>query len=331
MISISIIVPVYGVEKHIERCLRSVFRQNYDGFIECILVDDCTPDNSIAIAKELIADYSGKIVFKILRNDVNKGLSITRNIGFAASSADYVFFLDSDDELMADSISTLASLAMKYPGVDLVCGDWYVSRRHRVLQTEPSLPEYIDKKSIVSAILLEEGKLSMTAPNKLFRRDFLIDNNLKFRPGIYHEDELFNFYLAESASSLAISHIPTYFYYLNTSGITADEYTQRRLSDLLSIVEEILDEGKTIFRCPAALRLLCIIARGLTQDSALWSRTKALMKKAADPARSFGFYRIYFYLLKCRFSSYKRLKHLINYRKVGRLTRKTFKTICKHQ
>lgn len=259
------------------------------------------------------------------------GLSVTRNNGFDAASGDYVFFLDSDDELMPDSISSLAELAIKYPGVDLICGDWYVPRKHRILQTDPTLPEYMESKILVASTLLQEGKVSMTAPNKLFKRTFLNDNSLKFRAGIYHEDELYNFYLAEAASTLAVCFNPTYIYFLNPGSITSDTYNERRLSDLLAIVEEILTQGKTFFRCPASFRLLSIIARSLPEDSPLWPRTRHLMKITSDMALSSGFFRIYIHLLRCRYASHRGLIKLLNYRKTTRIQRKTFKSICKHQ
>lgn len=331
MISISIIIPVYGVEKYIERCLRSLFRQDFSGYLECILVDDCSPDASIAVAKELIEDYSGNICFKILRHEFNKGLSATRNTGFAEATGDYVFFLDSDDELMPDAVNHLAALAMKYPGVDIVCGDWYVARRHRILQTDPSLPEYIDSKVDVTSALLHEGKLSMTAPNKLLRRAFLRDNSINFRVGIYHEDELFNFYLAEAATSLAVCSMPTYVYFLNPAGITALEYNERRFSDLLSIVEEILANGRSVFRLPASLRLICIIAHNLPEGSDLWPRTDCLTRKIARLAFSDGFYRVYFYLLRYCFSNYRGRIRLLNYRRTTRIQNSIYKSICNHQ
>ena len=76
---ISIIIPIYNVEEYIEECLQSVMRQTYKGEIECILVDDCGKDNSIAIAEQLIADYTGSIAFRILHHEHNRGLSAARN------------------------------------------------------------------------------------------------------------------------------------------------------------------------------------------------------------------------------------------------------------
>ena len=95
MYSISIIIPIYNVEKYIERCILSVMRrQDFDGDLECILVDDCTPDKSMQIAKSLIDSYQGPVKFRIMRNSENQGLSCSRNNGLNCAKGDYVFFLD---------------------------------------------------------------------------------------------------------------------------------------------------------------------------------------------------------------------------------------------
>ena len=96
---VSIIIPVYNVSAYIERCVKSVMKQTYSGDIECILVNDATPDDSIDIAKRLIADYNGPIQFRILNHEHNKGFSATRNTGIDAATGDYLYFFDSDDEI----------------------------------------------------------------------------------------------------------------------------------------------------------------------------------------------------------------------------------------
>ena len=116
-------MPVYGVERHIERSLHSVMRQDYTGPLECIIVDDCTPDKSIEIADRLLHGYNGSICFHVIHRQENGGLSAARNTGIRESTGNYLFFLDSDDEIMPHTISTLMALAKKYPGVDLVYGD----------------------------------------------------------------------------------------------------------------------------------------------------------------------------------------------------------------
>ena len=85
--TISIIIPVYNVEEYIQRCLKSVIAQECDDFdIECILVDDCSNDISMVIAKDMIDHYHGPISFRLLSNSENQGPSVSRNNGLTKVS-----------------------------------------------------------------------------------------------------------------------------------------------------------------------------------------------------------------------------------------------------
>ena len=119
---VSIIIPVYNVSPYIERCIKSVMNQTYQD-IECILVNDASPDDSIDIAKLLIENYDGPIQFQILSHGHNRGLSAARNTGIDASTGDYLYFLDSDDEITPDCIKLLMDEVKKYPNVEMVQGE----------------------------------------------------------------------------------------------------------------------------------------------------------------------------------------------------------------
>ena len=126
---VSIIIPVYKVEAYIERCLLSVMRQTYhDSAFECILVDDCSPDNSILIAQKLINGYHGIIDFKIIRNDKNRGLSVARNRGMEQVSGKYLFFLDSDDYLREDCLQVMLEIAAVHPDAEMIMGNCLYKR-----------------------------------------------------------------------------------------------------------------------------------------------------------------------------------------------------------
>lgn len=242
---VSIIIPVYRVEQHIERCLRSVFRQDYQGPMECILIDDCTPDRSMIVAEHLLDEYQGEIVFRVFRHSENKGLSAARNTGIKQANGDYVFFLDSDDELMPHAISTLAKLTERYPLADLVYGEWYLPSKYKYLHVRTDLPEYITEMEKINFLLLRTT-LSMTVTNKLIRLQYLKENHLFLREGILHEDNLWTYYLSISAQRIVISYIPVYVYYLNSKGIM-ETFSMIHLRDINNIIQEILDNKTTAF------------------------------------------------------------------------------------
>jgi hypothetical protein len=150
------------------------------------------------------------------------------------------FFLDSDDELSTDAISSLVSLVVKYNNVDIVYGDWYTSRRHDSLQNRQEIKELVNDRKQICNLLLSM-KISMTGVNKLIQRKYLQRNSLYFREGILHEDNLFTYYLAISARRIAISHTPSYVYFNNPGSIT-NSVSTKHAESCLEIASQILDD-----------------------------------------------------------------------------------------
>ena len=109
---VSVIIPVYGVEKYIERCARSLFEQTLED-IEYIFVDDCTPDNSISILRKVLSEYPNREKqVKILHHDKNKGLAKARQTGLKIASGEYIAHCDSDDWVDKDLYKVLYNQAV---------------------------------------------------------------------------------------------------------------------------------------------------------------------------------------------------------------------------
>ena len=124
MLNLSIIIPVYNVEAYIEECLASVVAQSdAKANIECIIVDDCSPDGSMDIVRRFVDNYQGAVLFRTLRHEVNRGISAARNTGVEAATGDYVFFIDSDDYLMEHGLKTLVDGLLANPDADVVQGN----------------------------------------------------------------------------------------------------------------------------------------------------------------------------------------------------------------
>ena len=125
---VSIIVPIYNVEKYIERCIRSLFEQTMDD-VEYIFVDDCTPDQSMAILRHLMEEYEFRnLNIKIISHEHNKGLPSARNTGLAAATGDYIFHCDSDDWMEKDAMEKMYQAAQANQA-DIVWCDWFLSFR----------------------------------------------------------------------------------------------------------------------------------------------------------------------------------------------------------
>ena len=243
MYSISIIIPIYNVEKYIERCLLSVINQeNYDGELECILVDDCTPDKSVNIAQTLIERYQGPIHFHFLHNQKNQGLSTSRNIGLSYAKGDYVFFLDSDDSISNDCIRRLSQQLYLYDGViDMVVGNSFEYRNGKYWVDRNSSPVLLLNHTDIYRKFLQI-ELPMMAWNKMIRRQFLIEHNLLFAPQMVHEDELWSFQLYDVVKSVVLISDVTYYYEQNQNSImTSPAYLNRRIEACHILVCKMLN------------------------------------------------------------------------------------------
>lgn len=242
--SISIIVPIYNVAPYVEDCIKSVMRQKYDGQMECILVDDCSTDDSMAIVERLIAEYTGPIEFRILHHTHNRGLSAARNTGIDAAKGDYLFFLDSDDEITDDCLEELAE-PLKTELYDVVMGN---VRCYKILPSGQK--ERVNNHLELN--ITEDTKLTppmvmrtisiwhnMTAWNRLFRKEFIADNHLRFKEGIIYEDHLWSFQIACLASSFFVLKQITYHYNLREGSISSGYNIQVYLKNLEIILQEM--------------------------------------------------------------------------------------------
>lgn len=213
---ISIIIPVYNVEKYIVECLRSIMDQTYSDF-ECLIIDDCGSDKSIEIAKSAISEYTGKGTFEIIKNEKNGGISVARNNGLKRATGDFVFFLDSDDKLCPNSLELLISMVERHPGVDVVQGNIQCERKSDYWNIRGKFPEYTsDRNWIREQILL--WKIPVSVWGKLYRRNLLISNNIIFMEGYMHEDVAWNYKLQKYISSIAFVDEFCYYYRTDNNG-----------------------------------------------------------------------------------------------------------------
>lgn len=236
---ITIVIPVYNVEPYIEDCLKSVASQTYKGNIECIIVNDCTPDNSCAIIERFIKEYNGNIDFKLLHHTVNRGLSAARNTGIDAATGDYIYFLDSDDEITPDCIELLAA-PLEKEKYDFVIGNYKIVG-HRLgippltLEHGKTLKDEEIRDSYLSA------QWYAMAVNKLCKVDFIRKEKLFFKETLINEDELWSFQLACTAQSMYVIKKNTYIYKIRETSIMGAQTKANRVKAISRIAEEIHD------------------------------------------------------------------------------------------
>ena len=192
---ISVIVPVYNTSAYLDECLISILGQTY-GSIEVIVVDDGSVDDSPAIIARYAADDPRiNIITK-----PNGGLSSARNAGLHIAHGEFICFVDSDDYLPSDALSTLYELITS-SGADFVSGSF-------MIVNETKVP--VELKSVGA-----DNKwdwINHTAWSKLYRRDFLKAGNLSFIEGLWYEDVIFGTSCMSRASSVVFTEKIVYYY-----------------------------------------------------------------------------------------------------------------------
>ncbi len=225
MVSISIIIPVYNVETYIRRCLGSVMTQEYEGAtVECLLIDDCTPDGSMAIVEEMVNNYNGPISFVLLKHKENRGLSSARNTGVLHAKGDYVFFMDSDDYIMPHCLQYFLDNLTKYEDVDMIIGNVRNCKAdNNMINSVHDTYLMTDRNSFFQRML--QHKIYLYAWNKLIKRDVLMRYHIFFEEGILYEDQCWSYLLFSKVSSILLLSQVTYVYEYNPNSIVHTTFT----------------------------------------------------------------------------------------------------------
>ena len=221
-ITISLIIPVYNVSAYIERCLKSVIKQTYNHF-ECILVDDASPDDSIAKCEQMIADYDGPIQFRILHHEHNRGLSAARNTGTDAATGDYILYVDSDDIISNDCVEKLMSPILEDNSIEMVLGktmpfsdDGLSAQTIRLGGTKKKITSHEEARNTFFG---KEHLIPYAAWNRMISREFINKHHLRFEEGQIWEEILWTFYAMKDLSHIYIIPDFTYFYYQRPDSI----------------------------------------------------------------------------------------------------------------
>lgn len=236
--AVSIIIPVFGVEKYIERCARSLFEQTFDK-IEFIFVDDCTEDLSIDVLKRVLDDYpQRKDSVKIIHHELNKGLPQTRRTGMLAASGDYIINFDSDDWVDTSLIQQMYLKAVEEKA-DIVICDMCLTNGQSERNVKGCYS--VEKKELIKDLCTY--KYIWSTCNKLIKRN-LIDENCVFPKCNNGEDMAFTIPLVLKAERFSYVTGPKYYYYYNENSMTkvvGEEVIIKKQKMLLQNVEIVID------------------------------------------------------------------------------------------
>ena len=191
-IKVSVIVPIYGVEKYIERCIRSLFGQTMTDGVEFIFVNDCTKDGSIELLSDLICEYPQlNSQVKVINHPRNRGLAAARQTGMDAARGDYILHLDSDDYFELDMLEVMYEAAFAKEA-DVVVSDFFLSLKKGDEYLE--CPLYDSKESMLKSIIApwryENKTIWPSVWNKLTKRSVYKEHNINSIEGINQGEDL---------------------------------------------------------------------------------------------------------------------------------------------
>ena len=205
MKKVSIIIPVYNVERYIDNCLKSLINQTYKN-IEIILVDDGSSDESYRICENYSKEYS----FIKLFHKKNGGPSSARNYGIEKATGEYICFVDSDDYVSEKYIENLLidDFDLSFGGLVDVCGDKKIER-----PVCSEIQKYYDKDMYVKLLENSENDLFNSPCCKLFKKSIIERNNIRYDESLHMgEDLIFNINYLKYCNSLVMIPDCLYFY-----------------------------------------------------------------------------------------------------------------------
>lgn len=228
MPKVSIIVPIYNVEKYLERCIDSLIGQTLDD-IQIILVNDGSTDNSGKIAKEYAIKYQDKIIY--LEKE-NGGLSDARNYGLLYATGEYIGFLDSDDYIDKEAYKAMYDKA-KQENADYIECDFIWEYPNKI--KEDKRVEYKNKKEMLAFV-------RVVAWNKLIKREVIEENNLEFPKGLRYEDVEFTYKLIPHLNK--VSYINKYFIHYTQRENSIANVQNARTAEIFTILDDVINYYK---------------------------------------------------------------------------------------
>lgn len=243
---ISVIVPVYNVEKYLQKCLDSIIGQTYRN-LEIILVNDGATDSSKEICERYVLNDSRVQLI----TQKNQGLSAARNTGFAASSGEYVIFIDSDDYIADTMLEVLKNNIVKYDADMATCGICNVFQNYEEVLCREKKIYACDNIEAYKEILIGE-RVPGSICCKLLKRDSI--KEIGFPVNRHYEDAFYHIELMQRIKKVCIDTEPLYYYVHRSESITTSKYQkasfdivkayEKNLRMICSKMPEIEQEGK---------------------------------------------------------------------------------------
>lgn len=259
---VSVVIPVWNVEKYVEKCVRSVMRQSYEN-LEILVVDDGSPDGSAEICEKLAKeDARVKVLHK-----KNGGLSDARNFGIKKARGEWVALVDGDDFVKKDFIKELLAAAEESGAEIAICG----------YNTEIPKEAVLTGAEATRKLLIKQENLEIVSWNKLYKKALF--NDIQYPVGEVNEDTLTTYKLLAVAEKVAYVDKSLYVYVERAGSITKEEDAEKRLSNRLRGAEEAARYFARQPELKSAAEVAVLLARYAYMDAAIRGEVDAKLYK----------------------------------------------------
>lgn len=275
---ISIIVPVYNVEKELPRCIESLLRQTYKD-IEIILVDDGSTDESPCICENYAKKY---LNIKVIHKE-NGGLSSARNCGINNSNGKYLLFVDSDDYINDETCERFLK-AIEKEDVDVVVGEARETRNDKIVlyKHDAFQDDKVYNGNEYINIAIKNNEFYAPACLNFYKKEFLVNNDLFFKEGILHEDMQYLPRVFLNAKKVKTISYIFYEYIIRENSITTNKNYKKNIEDIFEIYSEWYDMFKNIEDKETKKMLNCVLSKYFIASCRMFSIYQDIYPKNID-------------------------------------------------
>ena len=230
---LTVVIPVYNVEKYLNRCIESILLQEWKNY-DILLVDDGSTDRSPQICDDYVKAYD----FISVIHKENGGLSEARNTGISQAKGEYVYFPDSDDWLEPDTFMALAEVLESQKFDIISFNREFVKGEEDAIVSEPEVTQVFEGKDAFVQ-MLKHSYITGFANDKIYRKSLFIDNNILFPKGKYYEDLGTNYKLFLSAKKVYATNQKYYHYLIDNPDSITQSWNEKKFSDMFGFFKDI--------------------------------------------------------------------------------------------
>lgn len=230
---LTVVIPVYNVEKYLKRCVESVLVQEWHNY-DILLVDDGSTDSSPQICDDYVKAYD----FISVIHKENGGLSEARNTGILHAKGDYVYFPDSDDWIESQTFRELAEVLESQEFEIVSFNREFVKGEEDAIVSDPLVTQVFEGKDAFIQ-MIKHSYITGFANDKIYKKSLFIDNNISFPKGKYYEDLGTNYKLFLSAKKVYATNQKYYHYLIDNPDSITQSWNEQKLQDMFGFYREI--------------------------------------------------------------------------------------------